>query len=88
MVKVPGLLRSFRPPAHHRNGHQATFVDTAEFFNSLLEGATTAPRWTWMMIAGLIVPSPYRFAHLTLTDEIEVSRPFVKFHQSQFGVKS
>jgi hypothetical protein len=33
MAKVPGC----RPLAHLRIGHQATFANAAEFFNSLLD---------------------------------------------------
>lgn len=38
MATVPGFAQGICPPlAYRRNGHQATFANAAEFFNSLLD---------------------------------------------------
>ena len=43
MAKELGFAEAFcRPLAHRRNGHQATFANAAEFFNSLLGLGTAA----------------------------------------------
>ena len=40
MAKVPGFAKALPAAvAHRRNGHQDTFANAAEFFNSLLVGA-------------------------------------------------
>ncbi len=44
MATVPGFAQGICPPlAYRRNGHQATFANAAEFFNSLLGAAGTTP---------------------------------------------